>query len=77
MCVCVCARASLGNKDKWIQMYILSFNLKVQLLLLLKNVYEVRQSTPALGSFFTMCDSTRQNGLITQVLFVFRLTLPE
>ena len=28
-------------------MYILSFNLKEQLLLLLQNVYEVKQSTPA------------------------------
>ena len=46
-----------------------SFNLKEQLSLLLQNVYEVKQSTPALRSVFTMCDSTRQNGLVTVVLF--------
>ena len=46
-------------------MYVLSFNLKEQLLLLLQNLYEVKHSTPALRSFFTMCDSTRQNGLVT------------
>ena len=53
------------NTDEWIQMYILSFNLKEQLMLLLQNVNEVKQSTPALSSVFTMCDSTRQNGLVT------------
>ena len=47
---------------------ILSFNLKEQLSLLLQNVYEVKQSTPALRSVFTMCDSTRQNGLVTYCL---------
>ena len=49
-------------------MYILSFNLKEQLPLLLQNVYEVKQSTPALGSVFTMCDSTRQNGFVTHLI---------
>ena len=47
------------------KLYILSFNLKEQLSLMLQNVYEVKQSTPALGSVFTMCVSTRQNGLVT------------
>ena len=47
------------------QMYILLFNLKEQLLLLLQNVYEVKQSMRVLRSVFTMCDSTRQNGLLT------------
>ena len=42
----------------------LSFNLKEQLSLL-HNVYEVKQSTPTLRSVFTMCDSTRQDGLVT------------
>ena len=51
--------------DEWIQMYIHAFNLKEQLALLLQNVYEVKQITPALRSVFTMCDSTRQNGLVT------------
>ena len=48
-------------------MDIISFNLKEQLMLLLQNVYEVKQSMPALRSVFTMCDLTRQNGLVTLV----------
>ena len=48
-------------------MYILSFNLKEQLMLLLQNVNEVKQSTPTLAASFTICDSTRQNGLVTIV----------
>ena len=32
------------NTDKWIRLYILSFNLKEQLPLLLQNVNEVKQS---------------------------------
>ena len=47
-------------------MYILSFNLKERVLLLLQNVYEVKQSMPALRSVLTMCDLTRQNGLVTE-----------
>ena len=47
------------------QMYILLFNLKEQLLLLLQNVYEVKQSMRVLRRVFTMSDSTRQNGLLT------------
>ena len=51
-------------------MYILLFNLKE--LLLLQNVYEVKQSTPALRRVFTICVSTRQNGLVTQcIIFIF------
>ena len=26
------------------------------------------QSTPTLAAYFTMCDSTRQNGLVTRVM---------
>ena len=48
-------------------MYILSFKLKEQLSLLLQNVCEVKQSTPALRIVFTMCASTRQNGLLTVI----------
>ena len=46
--------------------YIISFNLKEQLLLLLQNVNELKQSTPALAASFTMCYLTRQNGLVIQ-----------
>ena len=47
--------------------HILLFNLKEQLMLL-QNANEVKQSTPALGSVFTMCDSTWQNGLVTRFI---------
>ena len=49
--------AKLGNN-------ILSFNLKEQLMLLLQNVNEVKQSMPAFAAS-VLCDSTKQNGLIT------------
>ena len=58
-------------------MYILSFNLKEQLSLLLQNVNEVKQSTPALAASFTMCDSTRQNGLVTISVVVMILSDPK
>ena len=49
-------------------MYIILFNLIEWLLLLLQNVSEVKQSTPALSAGSCVHDSTRPNGLVTQII---------
>ena len=49
----------------WCSLYILLFNLKEWLMLLLQDVREVKQSTPAFTAASLVRDSIRQNGLVT------------